>query len=124
MKIKANKDFLTEYKDDFWKGFSFKELIYFGIAGVVAFGIILGLFFGFGVNPATAVYIAIPAVAPIIFFEFYKYQGYLPVRQLCKELIFGWHTRKLSYHCMEQENERKKVFCMYKKERSEKKWHL
>ena len=34
MNIKLNKDFLTAYRNDFWKGFSIHELIYVGAGGL------------------------------------------------------------------------------------------
>ena len=34
MNIKLNKDFLTAYRNDFWKGFSIYELIYVGAGGL------------------------------------------------------------------------------------------
>ena len=46
MKININKDFLKEYKNDFWKGFSMTDIVHiaegFLCAGAVVAGLVLG----------------------------------------------------------------------------------
>lgn len=103
MQIKVNKDFLTEYKDEFWKGFSISEIISIVLAlGCVA-GITYILYTKFGISPDNAVYLGVPAALPILAVGFYKYQGYMSLPKLireicftyrCKELVFGAGERK------------------------------
>ena len=64
MKIRINKDFLRDYKDDFWKGFSGREILCLAAAAGTAVLLILLLYFKAGVPPSLAVYLSIPAVSP------------------------------------------------------------
>lgn len=103
MQIKVNKDFLTEYKDEVWKGFGVAEIISIILAlGCIA-GVVFCLYKKFGISPASAVYIGVPVSSPILVAGFYKYQGYMNLAKLiqeiyftyaCKELVFGAGERK------------------------------
>lgn len=101
MKVNINKDFLTEYKDDVWKGFSMKELITLIIAACVAGGVICLLHFRFGIDPATAVYGGVPVAIPIILLGFFKYQGYLNPIDYIREIMFTGKIRLLTYETAE-----------------------
>jgi len=72
MAIRNNKDFLKEYKDDAWKGFSTRELLC--IIGAAAIGITVDalLHFYAGISLAAGVYIALPLAVPLILIGFYK----------------------------------------------------
>lgn len=103
MQIKVNKDFLTEYKDEFWKGFSLPEVISIAVGCGCAAGVIFVVYKLFGISPANAVYFGVPAALPALAVGFYKYQGYMPLPELiqeicltykCKELVFGAGERK------------------------------
>ncbi len=97
MIVDINKDFLTEYKDDLWKGFSGRELGTIIVAGGVAAGIV-ALISGFsGMKPSDAVYIALPAAFPILLLGFFRYQGYLYPIELLKEIAFTQRTRHLHF---------------------------
>ena len=97
MKIRVNKDFLREYKDDAWKGFSGKEVASLLLAVGAAIAFVFLLHIGFGVSPAVAVYFSVPAASPIILFGFYRYQGYLPPVRLLQEIFYTYGTKELPY---------------------------
>ena len=97
MIIRINKDFLTEYKDDFWKGFNFKECVClligggFGVGGAYLAHKITGL------DPATAVYFGVPLALPPVIYGFYKYQGYMEVKRLIYEMYYSYKCRRLTF---------------------------
>lgn len=97
MNIQINKDFLTEYKNDVWKGFDGKELIALVAAAVLAGGIVIGIYLVTKMSPATAVYLAVPFAIPIILLGFYAYQKYLPVEKLVREILYTYAIEKLSF---------------------------
>ncbi len=97
MIVDINKDFLTEYKDDLWKGFSGRELGTIIVAGGVAAGIVALISNLSGMKPSDAVYIALPAAFPILLLGFFRYQGYLSPIELLKEIVFTQRTRHLHF---------------------------
>ena len=110
MNIEINKDFLTEYKDEFWKGFSAKEVATIVAAGGVAVGVVLFLNLKFGMRPSEAVYAAIPFTLPILVGGFYKYQGYLSFRKLIEEIRYSRKCRDLYYRSRDNEVLEKKNY--------------
>ena len=103
MNIEINKDFLTEYKDEFWKGFSAKEVATIVAAGGVAVGVVLFLNLKFGMRPSEAVYAAIPFTLPILIGGFYKYQGYMSFRKLIEEIRYSKKCRELNFNSRDNE---------------------
>ena len=106
MAIRNNKDFLKEYKDDAWKGFSTKELLC--LAGAAAIGITVDvlLYFYAGVSLAVGVYIALPLTVPLILAGFYKYQGFLPLGKFLSEWKYKLETSRILYcsgECVQDE---------------------
>ena len=97
MKIRVNKDFLREYKDDAWKGFSGKEVASLLLAVGAAIAFVFLLHIGFGVSPAVAVYFSVPAASPIILLGFYRYQGYLSPVRLLQEIFYTYGMKELPY---------------------------
>ena len=97
MAIRNNKDFLKEYKDDAWKGFSTRELLC--IIGAAAIGITVDalLHFYAGISLAAGVYIALPLAVPLILIGFYKYQGFLTVGRFLKEWLYELETSRVEY---------------------------
>ena len=85
MKININKDFLKEYKNDFWKGFSMTDIVHIAEGFICAGAVVAVLVLGFKIPLTIAIYCAVPVAAPVIFIGFYKYQGYLSVKELVKE---------------------------------------
>lgn len=101
MIIELNKDFLKEYKDNAWKGFSTKELLSIIVAGVSAVIIDVCLYKYADIDPSTGVYIAIPVVIPILLFGFYKFQGFFSIVEISKEIMYYFKTRQLLYDSCE-----------------------
>ena len=106
MEIQNNKDFLKEYKDDAWKGFSTRELLC--IIGAAATGITVDalLHFYAGISLATGVYIALPLAIPFILIGFYKYQGHLTVGRFLREWLYELRTARVDYisgECVEED---------------------
>lgn len=102
MNIQINKDFLTEYRNDFWKGFSPSELVYLGIGGAIALCTTVTLHFCFGISPSNAIYVSVPLASPVVITGFYKYQGYMSVRRWIDEMIYTYRCRTLSYESLEE----------------------
>ena len=113
MKIEINKDFGTEYKDEFWKGFSGEETLCIAIAGTVAMGVVLALHFKLGIAPGTAVYFGVPASIPVLLTGFYKYQGNRNIITLIKDMYSTEKTKRLTMAMMEAK--RTRVFRMRRK---------
>ena len=116
MQIKINKDFLTEYKDDAWKGFTAQEIFSIVTGAGVAFMVIILLYFFAGISPAAAVYIGVPVAAPVIFSGFYRYQGYLSPKQLFVEIRYTRKATGLFYDTGEGK-EIRRIFCMHQNQK-------
>lgn len=115
MRIKVNKDFLTEYKDEFWKGFSVPEVISL-VLGVTAMGAVAFLVYYFlGISPDTAIYFGLPAAVPFLAVGFVKYQTYLPLTQLAVEMIYTWHCRQLPFAAGEKKRPSGHFFYMQRR---------
>lgn len=97
MNITINKDFLTEYKDDFWKGFTFPECVSIAAGAAVGIGGAAAVHFYTGLAVDTAVYIGVPMAAPIVFLGFYKYQGYMKPIRFLKEVYVTMKQKQLHY---------------------------
>ena len=108
MKIRINKDFLRDYKDDFWKGFSGREILCLAAAAGTAVLLILLLYFKAGVPPSLAVYLSIPAVFPVVLAGFYRYQGNLSPFRLLQEIVYTWATGQLTFEAGEQPGTRRR----------------
>lgn len=107
MKININKDFLKEYKNDFWKGFSMTDIVHIAEGFLCAGAVVAGLVIGFKIPIPIAIYCAVPVAAPVIFIGFYKYQGYLSVKELVKEYMYTGNTKRLLYESEETEPDRR-----------------
>lgn len=71
LKIDINKDFLKEYKDNFFKGFSVSEVIHLVVAlGVAALIMYVAVRY-LHIDIVVAVYISSAVIIPIVF------QGYI-----------------------------------------------
>lgn len=64
------------------------------------------LVLGFKIPLTIAIYCAVPVAAPVIFIGFYKYQGYLSVKELVKEYMYTSKTKRLAYESEEIEPDR------------------
>lgn len=97
MNIRINKDFLTEYKEDFWKGFSLKESVSIFAGAAIGIAGAAGAHFLTGIRIDTAVYIGVPMALPAIFLGFYRYQGYLVPGRFLSEMMETSRSKDLSY---------------------------
>lgn len=115
MNVPINKDFITEYKNDVWKGFTFDELKYI-FGGVVVIAVAWSiLFFFVGIAATTAIYISLPCGMPVVIAGFFKYQGYLKLPDLIKEMSFTKRTELLIYEGEDSEDRR--IFTMKHRKR-------
>ena len=89
MTVQINKDLLTEYKDAVWKEFTLRELVSLLVGGGCALAVVVLLHRFIHMEPATAIYVAVPFALPAILIGFFKYQGYLGVLDLVKEMLFS-----------------------------------
>lgn len=110
MKIRINKDLLTEYKDAVWKGFTIQEIISLILGGAAAIGVVFFLHRQFGIYPATAIYAAVPFALPPVLIGFFKYQGYMGPVTLIKEMLFCGRCSRLVWD--EEEKAATPVFTM------------
>lgn len=91
-KISVNKDFITEYRDEMWQGFTLSEIITLIVAGSISMSLLFLLYFKLGLNPQVAAYISVPMATPVLVLGFYKYQTYMPLNELFFEFLY---TRQL-----------------------------
>lgn len=112
MTVDINKDFLTEYKDDFWKGFSGGEVFALALGAGVGLAVTALVVRYTGMKPSDAVYIGIPAAVPFILLGFYKYQGYLPPFAMLSEIIYSHRTQHLHFETAETDLVGTRVFFM------------
>lgn len=111
MKIDLNKDFEEQYKNELWKGFTARELIYgmgaLLVAGVVAFTVWKGT--GLAIN--ICIYAGIPFMAPIIYLAMVKHQGHTWLEAL-KNVLFYLQTRELPCEMGEKDFSSNRIFSM------------
>lgn len=113
LKIDINKDFLKEYKDNFFKGFSVSEVIHLVAAlGVAALIMFVAVRY-FRIDIVAAVYISVPFVIPIVFSGIYKYQDYLKPTDYMLERQYTLASERLHYETEEADGT--KYFTMYHK---------
>lgn len=97
MQIKMNKDFLHEYKNVIWKGFSLPELAGISI-GLACDGLVIYVCAKyFHIPPDTAVYIGMPAMIPPAFVGMYKVQGYMNLLAYAREIYDTYQCKELSF---------------------------
>ncbi len=96
MTFNINKDFLTEYKDDMYKGLSAREVLSV-VSGAAVAGVVgVTAWRYFGIAPDTAVYIGMPFAAPFVILPNLRFQGYMTVWDLMKEMYFQSFCEELS----------------------------
>ena len=107
MNIPVNKDFKNNYKDDLWRGFSAKEVL-FVVLGLITWAGVAAL-----VNLLTplklnaCVLIGFPVAVPVIAFGFLRPQGRLSIVEYIREIIYTNKTRTAVFSSLEnpEENE-------------------
>ena len=88
MNININRDFLHDYKDNAWRGFSAKELLSITIGVGIGISLAFIVYNVAHIPMAACVYVAIPAAFPVILIGFYKYQGDMNIMELLKAIRF------------------------------------
>ena len=114
MIFNINKDFINEYKDDLYRGLSGREVISIASGGATAFAVGCFAWKQFGISPDTAVYIGMPFAAPFVILPNVRFQGYMTVTELFREMLYTHFCTELSVDGI-VENEiaaSKRVFCM------------
>lgn len=113
LKIDINKDFLKEYKDNFFKGFSVSEVIHLVVAlGVAALIMYVAVRY-LHIDIVVAVYISVPFIIPIVFSGIYMYQDYLKPKDYMLERQYTLASERLHYET--EEVDVTKYFTMYHK---------
>ena len=102
MIVEINKD-LEKYKESVAMGLTAKQLI-FSIASLVVGGGLILLLYPY-VGLTIAVYISIPAVAPIALGGFYSYQGMSFYEVMKRRFYFMFHNKPLTYVSTESVDE-------------------
>ena len=97
MKLKLNKDFLHEYKNDAWKGFSIPEIVSICIALACNLGCTFLLWKYLHIAPDKAVYLGIPVMIPPLAIGFVKIQDNLTVIAYAKAIYDTYQCRELSF---------------------------
>ncbi|MCR4781805.1 MAG: PrgI family protein [Lachnospiraceae bacterium] len=113
-KIRINKDFVSEYKNNVYKGFNVRELI--TIACGLPVGVIVGYFLykKVGLDIQVSTYAGVACVVPIAYIGMYKFQGYLELISLFKEMIYQKKTKELTFISPEENYKNEKVFLVGK----------
>ena len=110
LKIDINKDFLKEYKDNFYKGFSVSELVHI-IAWLGVSAIIMLIMTKFlGMQIVSAVYISVPFAAPVILTGIYRYQEYLKPKDYLYERQYTEASGRMHFETTEPDS---RYFSMY-----------
>lgn len=123
LKIDINKDFLKEYKNDFYKGFSVTDIVHI-IAGLsVSAVVMLITVMLFHIDVVFAVYVSVPFAAPLILAGIYKYQEYLSPKEYVQERQYTQNISRVHYETDEPDTTR--YFTMYHNSTStQKQWRV
>lgn len=118
MNIPINKDLEEEYKSEWVKGFTYKEVFFV----IISMAIIVGatvITWKLTEKPIDmCIYIGLPFGFPTLILGFKKIQN-LSVYAYLKEMIYEWKTRELTYDA-EELPEENRVFSMEREQ--ERKW--
>lgn len=116
MQIKVNKDFLHEYKNEFWKGFTIPELVSIAV-GLGCDGVIVYIAWKyFQIAPDNAVYLGMPAMVPALVVGFVKFQDNANLIDYAKAIYDTYKCKELSFSG-ETKRPRGHFFYMYHKGR-------
>jgi hypothetical protein len=117
LKIDINKDFLKEYKDNFYKGFSVTELVHI-IAGLCVSAVIMFICVKiFQIDIVMSVYISVPFAAPVILAGIYRYQEYMKPKDYLFEKQYTQASERIHYETDEPDSDR--FFTMHHCEKKE-----
>lgn len=110
MNIPINKDVAEEYKGEWIKGFTYREVFFVAVSIVVIVGVTALVYWKTGVAIDICIYIGLPFGFPTLIFGFKKIQG-LTANEYLKEMFYEWQTRSLTYDADELPEENH-VFAM------------
>lgn len=116
MNIPVNKDLEEEYKSEWIKGFSYREIIFVAISIVIIAGVAGFAWWKFNVPIDVCIYIGLPFGFPFLMLGFKKIQG-LTIDAYLKEMLYEWRTRELMYDADELPEENR-VFTMERESES------
>lgn len=97
MNIVINKDFLNDYKDNFFKGFSKREAAALAIGAAAGIALAVTVHLAFGIDMKACVYIGLPPAAMVIILGFFRYKGVLPLAQLARAASYTRKCRRLAF---------------------------
>lgn len=113
MKIDINKDFETEFKSEFFKGFTLRETVLafagMGLALLIAF---LVWYFA-GIPVQAAIYFGIPVIALVCAVGFFTPQGQT-LSGMFREIRYYRKTRNLTYEASELPKGSGRVFFIHR----------
>ena len=110
MNIPINKDLEEEYKSEWIKGFTHREIIFVGVSILIIAGAGFLIWWLTEVPPDVCIYIGLPFGFPTLLLGFKKIQG-LTIDAYLKEMLYEWKTRELIYDA-EELPEENSVFTM------------
>lgn len=111
MQIKVNKDFLHEYKNELWKGFTLPEIASMAI-GLSCDGLVVFLCWKFfHMSPANAVYLGMPGMIPALFIGFVRFQDNANLLEYAKAMYDTYQCRALHF-CGERLRKSRRTFQM------------
>lgn len=96
MQIPINKDIEEAYQNEFWKGFTLRQVLFLALSALIIVGITVLVWWRTGLAPDVCVYIGIPFGIPTLLAGFWKIQD-LTFTAYVKEIIYAKRTRILTY---------------------------
>lgn len=101
MNIPINKDFEHDYRETVFKGFTMHEAKYVFAGLVIIVSVCVFLWFFVGLSPVLAVYISVPAGAPVIIAGFWQSPNGLTLKAQMKAVKYRKATELLCYRAGE-----------------------
>lgn len=96
MQIPINKDLEEAYRDELFKGFTIREVIYVMASFLLIGGVTVLIWKKTGLSPDTSVFVGLPFGIPTLFMGFKRYQG-LTAGAYLKEILYEYRTGILTY---------------------------
>ncbi|MCI8835258.1 MAG: PrgI family protein [Ruminococcus sp.] len=119
MKIDMNKDFEQEFEATVIKGMTGREVLFGGLAFVLAALLVIVIWRVTDLPINICVYLGIPVMVPVTALGILKYQG-ATMMELFRDIRYYWRTRCLAYEAEERAGE-DRIFSMIKHEYHKKK---
>lgn len=121
MNIPINKDLEEEYKNEWIKGFTYREMLFVVVSVLIIGGVAMLAWWLTETPIDICIYIGLPFGIPTLLLGFKKIQG-LTVDAYLKEMLYEWRTKGLTYDAdelpeenrvftMERESEKKRRKC-------------